>query len=193
MVTHKKIIAFVGMPGSGKGTCTDYLHGAHKWPLLHFGTMVYEEVQRRGLHNVNDEVFVRLDMRQKEGPAVLAKHIAAKTKSYLEKGSSIIVLDGLYSWTEYKYLKEQFGEDLVVIALAAPLKLRHERVLARKDSHRTYTLKELIARETDEIENLEKGGPIAIADYTIVNDSEPYELINQLDSLLHQLGIGSTN
>src|SRR3990167_4854060 len=110
-----RVIALVGMPGSGKGTCADYLHDKHGWPVVHFGNMIYEEVQRRGLDNVNDEVFVREDMRNKEGPAVFAKHVARKAQEHFKDGTKTVVLDGLYSWSEYKYLAETFGDALLVI------------------------------------------------------------------------------
>jgi dephospho-CoA kinase len=186
-MSKQRVIALVGMPGSGKGTCTDYLEKKHGWPVIHFGNMVYEEVQRRGLDNVKDEIFVREDMRQKEGPAVLAKHVAKKVVSYFENGMSTVVLDGLYSWTENKYLAEKFGESLVVIAIVAPKKLRRDRVLNRKDSHRKYTLEKLINREIAEIENIEKGGPIAYADYTILNDSDTNALTQKLDQIIDSL------
>lgn len=149
--------------------------------------MVYEEVERRGLDNVKDEIFVREDMRAKEGPAVLAKHVAKKVQHNFNNGENRVVLDGLYSWTEYKYLHSLFGDDLIVIAVAAPKNIRHQRVLDRKDSHRKYTLDQLITREIAEIENLEKGGPIANADYTIVNDEDPYKLIEKLEQILKQI------
>jgi dephospho-CoA kinase len=181
----KTVIALVGMPVSGKGTCTDYLHEAYGWPLIHFGNMVYEEVQRRGLDNVKDETFVREDMRAKEGLDVFAKHAARKVDQYFEKNHHIVVLDGLYSWTEYKYLKQKFGDDLLVIATTAPRLSRYERILARKDGHRKYTsVEQIINREVNEIEHLEKGGPIAYADYTIVNDTEPDHMLDKLKLIL---------
>jgi dephospho-CoA kinase len=181
----RTVIALVGMPGSGKGTCTDYLHATYDWPLVHFGNMVYEEVQRRGLDNVKDETFVREDMRALEGPDVLAKHAARKAEECFGKGSHIVVLDGLYSWTEYKYLKQKFGDDLLVIATSAPKKVRYERILARIDGHRKYTsVEQIINREVAEIENLEKGGPIAYADYTIVNDIDQDAMLTKLTSIL---------
>jgi dephospho-CoA kinase len=179
------VIAFVGMPGSGKGTCSDYLSQKYGWPILHFGNMVYEEVTKRGLHNVNDEKFVREDMRHQEGPAVLAKRITSIIKQLDSKTNPVILLDGLYSWSEYTYLAEQFGENLLTIATTAPKKLRRERVLNRKDSHRKYTLNELTAREISEIENLEKGGPIAYADYTLNNSTNTVaDLFIQLEAVL---------
>lgn len=172
------------MPGSGKGTCTNHLNQKHGWPIVHFGNMVYEEVQRRGLHNVDDELFVRQDMRKQEGPAVLAKHVARKADAYFAEGAENVVLDGLYSWSEYKYLSDKYGDKLIVIATTSPKKVRRERVLTRKDAHRKYTLEQLITREVDEIENLEKGGPIAYADYTLANTKNLEDLLTQLDAMV---------
>src|SRR4029077_20474023 len=101
--TNPRVVAFVGMPGSGKGTCTDYLHTTYNWPVVHFGNMVYEEVQRRGLDNIRAETFVREDMRAQEGKAVLAKHAARKADEYAATGNQTIVFDGLYSWSELLY------------------------------------------------------------------------------------------
>lgn len=183
----KRIIALVGMPGSGKGTCSTYLEGKYNYPVVHFGSMVYEEVQRRGLDNVKDEKFVREDMRFQEGPAVLAKHAAKKAEQYFAHGKDTVVFDGLYSWSELKYLHNEFGDNLVVIALTAPRKLRYQRILARKDSHRKYTsVEQIIERDKSEIENLEKGGPIAFADYTINNSGEQADLLGDLDNILHE-------
>ena len=181
----KTVIALVGMPGSGKGTCTDYLHDTYGWPLIHFGNMVYEEVQRRGLDNIKDEIFVREDMRAQEGPDVLAKHVARKVEHYFNEGESVVILDGLYSWTEYKYLVDKFGDELLVIATTAPRRTRYQRILARQDGHRKYTtIEQIVAREVAEIEHLEKGGPIAYADYTIINDGEPEQMLTKLTSIL---------
>lgn len=180
----KKIIAFVGMPGSGKGTCTDYLAETHHYPVVHFGNMLYEEVQRRGLNNNEDENFVRTDMREKEGPAVFAKHAARKADEYFADGAKVVVFDGLYSWGEYKFLSEQYGDDLVTVAIAAPKALRRQRVLDRKDSHRKYTLEQLIAREIAELETIDKGAPIAYADYTIVNNQDKQHLLDELEAIL---------
>jgi dephospho-CoA kinase len=181
------VIAFVGMPGSGKGTCGDYLSEKYGWKVMHFGNMVYEEVARRGLHNVNDEKFVREDMRDKEGPAVLAKRISANIHKLGSKTNPVVLLDGLYSWSEYTFLDETFGDNLLVIAVTAPKTLRRQRVMDRKDSHRKYTLAGLITREISEIENLEKGGPIAYADYTLNNSTNDMrDLFAQLEAVLEE-------
>ncbi len=182
-----KIVALVGMSGSGKGTCTSYISEKYGVPVVHFGNMVYEEVQRRGLDNVKDEQFVREDMRKQDGPAVLAKHVARKAQDEIEKGATGIVLDGLYSWSEYKYLRSVFGDRLTTIAVVAPRTVRYQRVANRKDSHRQYTVQQVEERDIAEIENLEKGGPIAFADYTLTNGAAPEDLLEQVDGVLEKI------
>lgn len=169
-----KVIAVVGMTGSGKGTLVDYLTETLHAPKVYFGGMVYEEVEKRGLDIVSDERMVREDMRAKEGPAVLAKRAAARAQELLASGEKIVILDGVYSWSEDKYLREVFGDEYVAIAVVGSKALRYQRVVARKDAHRQYTLKQVAKRDTQEIEGIEKGGPIAYADYYILND-DSYE------------------
>ncbi|MGH7158267.1 MAG: AAA family ATPase [Candidatus Saccharimonadales bacterium] len=183
-MNRPKIIALVGMAGSGKGTCTDFISQTYHVPVVHFGNMVYEEVERRGLDIVQHEREVREDMRKKEGRAVLAKRAAEKAQKFLANGEKGVVLDGLYSWTEYKHLRSMFDDDLAVIAVIAPRQLRYERIVNRKDSRRSYTKEQVEKRDIEEIENLEKGGPIAMADYTITNDATSEEMLANLRTIL---------
>ncbi len=176
-----KIIAFVGMPGSGKGTCVEYFTNLGA-PNVYFGGMVYEEVEKRGLDRVKDEKEVREDMRKTEGPAVFAKRAATKARQYFAEGIPLVIFDGIYSWSEYTYLKEAFGDIITVVAVVTDRNMRHQRVLARKDG-RIYTAEEVEARDRAEIENLEKGGPIANADHYILNNGTMEDLREQLDSL----------
>ncbi|HZM64257.1 MAG TPA: AAA family ATPase [Candidatus Saccharimonadales bacterium] len=186
---HPKIIALVGMAGSGKGTCTTFISETYHIPVVHFGNMVYEEVERRGLDIVKHEREVREDMRRQEGLTVLAKRAAKRAQEFLDKGEKTVVLDGLYSWSEYKYLKEAFGDDIQVIAVVAPRKLRYARAASRQDARRKYTAEQVEKRDIEEIENLEKGGPIAMADYTILNDTTPDAMLGSLRSVLNNLDL----
>jgi dephospho-CoA kinase len=188
--TNPKIIALVGMPGSGKGTCTDYLSEAHSWPVIHFGNAMYDELLKQGYDSVKDENWFRKKLRDDHGPAVLAMLVSNQADERAAQGEKVIVLDGLYSWTEYKYMHGHYGDNLTVIAVAAPRKLRYERILTRQDSHRKYSgVEQIVEREIAEIENIEKGGPIAYADFTIVNDGAPEDMTNKLDGILKSEGI----
>lgn len=183
-----QVIAVVGMPGSGKGTAVAHLKEKYKLPSVYFGGMVYDEVRRRGLDIVLDERMVREDMRLKDGPAVLAIRAAEKVQEFLDEGAPAVVLDGVYSWSEDRYLRQTFGDKYVAIAAVNPKHVRYERVVARKDAHRPYTLEQIQLRDIEEIENLEKGGPIAFADYYIANAKDIDEFREQTDALMHELG-----
>ncbi|HET7629802.1 MAG TPA: AAA family ATPase [Candidatus Saccharimonadales bacterium] len=187
-MTRPKIIAIIGMPGSGKGTTVEHLESSYDLPKVYFGGMVYDEVKKRGLDIVMDERMVREDMRKTEGPAVLAKRAGLRADQLLKDGAEAVVLDGLYSWSEDRYLREKYGDDIVTVAVVNPKHVRYERVVERKDAHRPYTLEQIQLRDVEEIENIEKGGPIAFADHYLANAKNIDELKAQVDDLMRQLG-----
>jgi len=181
----KRVLAIVGMPGSGKGTITEHLE-SQGFKKIYFGGMVYEEVERRGLDIVKNEREVREDMRNQEGKSVLAKRAAKRAKEYFANGADTVVMDGLYSWSESKYLLDEFGEDLIVTAVVAPRSLRWKRASDRVDGKRQYTPELVAKRDIEEIENLEKGGPIAYADYYFNNIGTPEQLLAEVDEFIEQ-------
>jgi dephospho-CoA kinase len=185
-MNETKVIAFVGMPGAGKSYCVVYL-GEKGIPSVYFGGITVDEVKARGMEvNEKNEKFVREDIRAKEGNGAYAKRMITKIGEFAADGHNKIVADGLYSWTEYKIFKDHFGKNAVIIAVAAPRHLRHERLAKR--SVRPLTDDEVTSREYAEIENIEKGGPIANADYTIVNDGRPEAMVAKLDQILGEVG-----
>jgi dephospho-CoA kinase len=183
-MSNGKTIVLVGMPGAGKSYCVDYLT-QKGIPKAYFGGITVDEVKRRGLEvNEANEKMVREELRRTEGPGVMARRIITALEKFFEQGHMVTVADGLYSWTEYKIFKERFGDNALIIAIAAPRKLRHARLVNRPV--RPLTEDQVTSREYAEIEGIEKGGPIANADYTIVNDGEPEAMIAKLDDILKQ-------
>ncbi|HVS58399.1 MAG TPA: AAA family ATPase [Candidatus Saccharimonadales bacterium] len=188
-MSDKKVITLVGMPGAGKSYCVEYLE-KKGWPSVYFGGITVDEVKRRGLEvNETNEKMVREELRATEGPGVMAKRILSQIEKLFDEDHHIVIADGLYSWTEYKIFKERFGDDAIIIAITAPRKARHERLANRPV--RPFTDEQVTAREYAEIENIEKGGPIANADYTIVNDNTPDKLISRLEKVLSDANISS--
>jgi dephospho-CoA kinase len=176
-----KIIAIVGMAGSGKSLLSEYLK-AKAIPVIRFGEIIVGEVQRRGLALTPlNERLVREDIRKEHGMDACAKLALPVIKAKLLE-SSLVVIDGLYSFSEYKTLLSEFNGKLIVIAVAAPRKLRYERLAQRPE--RPLTNAEAEERDFMEIERIEKGGPIAIADYTLINDGSSEQLLAQAEALL---------
>lgn len=183
---NNKVIVLVGMPGSGKSTCVDYLL-SKGIPSVYFGGITIDEVKARGLEvNEINEKLVREDIRAKEGKGAYAKRIISKIDALFVAGKHVVVADGLYSWTEYKIFVEKFGKSAIFIAITAPRHVRHERLANRPI--RPLSDEEVTSREYAEIENLEKGGPIANADYTIANTQTPEDMLKELESILQSSG-----
>ncbi|MGV2436285.1 MAG UNVERIFIED_CONTAM: hypothetical protein LVT10_16525 [Anaerolineae bacterium] len=65
-------------------------------------------------------------------------------------------------------LNAQLGASMVVLCVTCDRALRYARLTER--SERPLTVEEAIERDFREIDHLEKGGPIAIADYTLLNN-----------------------
>lgn len=182
MKENLKIVALVGMPGAGKGLCVEYLE-KRDWPSVYFGGITIDEVKRRGLEvNEANEKIVREELRATYGLSVMADRIIEKISALQADGRQIVIADGLYTWTEYKTFKQKYGDDAVIIAVTAPRRVRHERLQNRPV--RPLTEEQATAREYAEIENIEKGGPIANADYTILNNATPAETYIQLETIL---------
>lgn len=182
-----KIIAVVGMSGSGKSVVVDYLT-EKGFPKVYFGGMIYKEMKRRGIEITSDgesEKQFREMIRETEGKDWVVKQVIEETINLINAGQKRIVLDGLYSWTEYKILKKEFPGQLTVLAVVVPKALRHFRVGKRPE--RPFNTKEIQERDRSEVENIEKGGPIAMADYYVLNDDSVAKLHNDVDAILDRI------
>ncbi len=179
-----RALALVGMPGAGKTVCAEHLEKLGFYQLR-FGGVVEGEVRERGWEvNPANEKIVREELRSQYGMAAMAIISLPKLKTALTQKPHIII-DGLYSFSEYKILNEQLGVPMVVVAIVANRQLRYQRISTRPI--RPLTPQEAEQRDFQEIETLEKGGPIALADFTLLNNGSAEELLSQLDTLLEML------
>jgi dephospho-CoA kinase len=180
---HIKIVAFVGLAGSGKSEAVKYLTDKGI-PKVYFGGVVLNALSDAGLeHTQQNEKKFREEIRQKEGRDFVVNRIIKQIHDLADAGQHHIVADGLYTWTEYKKLKHEFPGEMTVVAVVTPKHLRYERMSKRPV--RPLQPHEIDERDWAEIENLEKGGPIAIADYFVHNDKGIDWLYQQLDEVLH--------
>jgi len=184
--SRKLILAFVGMPGAGKTEATAYL-GKLGIPMVRFGALTDEGVRQMGLplNRENERVF-REKMRNEFGMGAYAIKSKPNIDALLGE-SDVVIVDGLYSWEEYTYLKKEF-ENLILVNIFAEPTIRYERLSKR--AVRPLLIEDAKSRDIAELENLNKGGPIAMADYLIENNSnDTGDLYKKLDSLISRLGI----
>jgi dephospho-CoA kinase len=180
-----KIVAFVGLTGSGKSTAVEHLT-EKGYPKVYFGGIVLDEVARRGFELTQEnEQPIREELREKEGKDFVVKRIITQIHDLIAAGQHRIVADGLYTWTEYKALKHEFPGELTVVATVSPKHLRKQRMAHRE--LRPLTPEQVDQRDWAEIENIEKGGPIAIADYYVMNDGDVELFYKQIDTILEDI------
>lgn len=182
---QNKIIAVVGLAGSGKTTVVDYIT-EKGFPKVYLGGIIFEAMEQAGIERTpeNGQKF-REEIREKEGKDFVIRRAIDQAHKLIEAGQHHIVFDGLYSWTEYKILKHEFPGEVTIVAVTAPRVIRHRRLSVRPEN--PYTQSEADQRDWSEIENLEKGGPIAIADHLIVNDGTIEELYEKVDKVLDEI------
>jgi len=162
-----KVVAIVGMTGAGKTEAARVFSGSG-FTSIRFGDVTDEEIGKRGLElNEENERRVRELLRRERGMAAYAELNLPRIDKARTDGD--VVVDGLYSWEEYVLLKDHYRDDFHVVAVCASPRVRHKRLAGRPE--RPLTPDEAADRDRAEIEILNKGGPIAVADYTIVNES----------------------
>lgn len=164
-----KILAVVGMSGSGKSMVASYFKNMG-FPIIYFGEFIVRELEKRKLAiTPNNEQFVREEIRRQKGMDVCAQIAVPLIKLRLAE-HHLVIIDGLYSFQKYKILKREFSDNLFILAIFTPKNIRYKRLNLRQE--RPSTLLEAERRDYLEIEKIEKGGPTAIADLTIINDKD---------------------
>ena len=178
-----KVVSIVGMTGSGKSEVASVFE-ENGFARIRFGDVTDEEIKQRGLElNEENERYIRELLRQEQGMSAYARLNQFRIDSALEH--SDVVIDGLYSWEEYIYLKGYYKENFCVVAVWASPGTRYARLTIRLN--RRLTVEEAASRDRAEVENINKGGPIAMADFTIINESSLENLRREAKKIISGL------
>ena len=178
-----KVVSIVGMTGAGKSEVARVFE-EDGFIRIRFGDVTDQEIKERGLElNEKNERRIRELLRKERGMAAYAQMNLPRINSALTYAD--VVIDGLYSWEEYTFLKDYYGEGFCVVAVCASPGTRYARLASR--SSRGLTAEEAAGRDRAEIENINKGGPIAMADYTIINESSLEDLEEEVRRVITSL------
>ena len=91
-----KIIAIVGMCGSGKSIASDYYEKLG-FQNIYFGKVTLDQLKRENLEITPDnEKLIREKLRKEYGMGAFALLLLDQIQNASQKGN--VVLDGLYSW-----------------------------------------------------------------------------------------------
>lgn len=178
-----KIIAIVGMCGSGKSIASDILveKGFQK---VYFGGVTMDKLKEKNLEiTPENEKEMREKLREDLGMAAFAKILLPKIQELVRDND--VVLDGLYSWDEYQFLEKELGKTMKTIAIVTDKKLRYKRLSEREI--RPLTKSEAKSRDLAEIDNIAKAPPIAYADYFILNNGSLEDYRKRLEEILKEI------
>lgn len=178
-----KVVAVVGMPGSGKSEVVACFEEAGFF-RVYFGDVIFNRMKEEELEiNERNEQKTRERLRAEGGMGVAAEKSLPMIEERLKKGN--VVVESMYSWEEYLILNEKYGKDFVMIAVYASPKTRYSRLGTR--DYRPLTPEDARSRDYTQLVNIHTGGPIAMADFTLVNEGSLKELQEKMKAFIKNL------
>ncbi len=170
-VNRIKVVAFAGMPGSGK-TAAVKVAADRGVQVLRMGDAVWDEVKRQGLP-LDAKVVGQVadEMRRTHGPDIWARRTLRK----VDVDAKLVVIDGLRSMAELQVFKNALGEDFILVHIHCPTGVRLERIKARGREDDTATEEAFRARDEREL-SWGLGQVLEEADVVISNTGTEQEL-----------------
>ena len=162
-----RIIAFVGMPASGKGEAA-VVAKELGYPVVNMGNVVREEVHRLGLEPTDENLGgTGTRLRREEGLSAIARRCVTKLRAL---NGGVAVVDGVRNIEEVHFFKEEFGNDFLLINVQSSTKDRLARIRGRgRADDRLMDDERLRMRDEREL-GWGMVESINNADLTIVND-----------------------
>mgnify|MGYP000847980978 CR=1 FL=1 len=180
---QKFVLAVVGLPGAGKTEAVNYILQKTGLPKVYLGDVTLDALRAKGLpFTQENERPVREEIRARHGMGAYALLSLPKIRQFYETSS--VIIESMYSWEEYLIFRQEFGNNFKVLAIYASPATRTQRMAVRPE--RPLTEEELIARDFAQIEKLNQAGPIARADWTIINEGSSEDLHSEIDNILEK-------
>ncbi|WP_462272985.1 dephospho-CoA kinase [Methanohalophilus sp.] len=178
-----KIIAFVGMPASGKSEASKVIRNMGL-NVINMGDVIREEVKHRQLNPTDSNTgMVANDLRDKEGMDAVARKCIPKIK---QKDNDVVVIDGVRGIAEVETFKNEFGNKFSLIAINSPIENRFKRVRKRCRSDDMQKIEDLKIRDEREM----KWGmsqAMETADITIENTASLKEFRKQVKDTVERI------
>lgn len=172
-----KIIAFTGMPFSGKSEAVK-IAKEQNIPVIRMGDMVWEETKRQDLE-INDSNVGKIanNMRKTHGMNIWAQRTYEKIKTIKDK--KILVIDGVRNIEEVDFFKKNLGKDFILVAVKVNDELRYKRAMKRGREDDSADIKRIKERDNREI-SWGLNTVIASADIVLSNEGTFEELHDKI-------------
>jgi len=179
-------IGFTGPNAAGKGEAVKYLVDRHKFIAHSLSDIIRSEAKTRGLEPARENLIaIGNELREKEGPAVLAKRTVEKIKNAPQA-----VIDSIRNPKEIEELRKSL-KDFKLIGISADINVRFERAKKRGrigDGITPEEFKKQEEKENTKDENAQQLNKCyETADIKIDNSGTVEELYGRLDKILEEL------
>jgi dephospho-CoA kinase len=166
-----RLIIITGMPGAGKSEVAQVLR-EEGFPVISMGDIVREEVRKRGLEpNPANTGTVMLDLREREGPAAVARRCLDGLRAMT---SHTVVIEGCRSIAELEVF-EQYAEPVIVLCIHSSPQTRFARLRQRARGDAPPEWSAFRERDLREI-SVGLGGIIALSDVMLINEGSIEDL-----------------
>lgn len=179
------VIAFTGMPGSGKTEAVAEAQ-AQSIPVLRMGDFVRDETKRRGLPLEDAHLGrVAMDLRKTMGKDYWAR-LTCDAIQARHGGDRLVVVDGVRNYEEVEAFRKRLPGRFNLVAVVADETRRRARLLQRGRSDDPMRVHEVEERDRREID-YGIGNAIERADVTIRNDGDLGQLRRRVREALARL------
>ena len=178
------IIGLTGANASGKGEAAGYLK-SKGFEYYSLSDILREEAGLRGVEPSRENLIaLGNELREKNGPAVLANLTAKKIKD-----NNNYVIDSIRNPFEIEALRKL--NKFTLIGIDAPVELRFKRAVKRNRLGDSKTLKDFIEKEKREnvvsATNQQLENCFKEADIKIMNDSGMENLSKKIDEAIEKI------
>jgi dephospho-CoA kinase len=183
---QKKLILIVGLAGSGKSTISRFIKDKFNADIFHTGDIIREEVRRRELERTtkNEILIANWFFANRKREKIIIERIAEKIKKSNKK---IIVIEGLTTYENLKYLEKLVEIKPIVLSIITTLNVRVKRESKRGRFGKKRNIEYVKSRDDFE-KSRGIGKLMKKADYTIDNsrlskkqaNDKVYKLIKEI-------------
>lgn len=164
---NRLVIGLAGMPGAGKSIVVEVAK-ERGYGVFVMGDVVREEAGRRGLEpNPENIGKIMLELRQKEGPTVMARRCIPKIKQAI-RGK--VIIDGIRNLNEVEEFKKHFPKFSLIAIHSCP-ETRFIRLYCRRRSDDPENWEIFHERDRREL-SVGLGNAIAMVEHMIVNEED---------------------
>ncbi|UCH72512.1 MAG: flagellar hook-basal body complex protein FliE [Thermoplasmatales archaeon] len=179
-----KIIAFAGMPFSGKSEAVKVAKDRNI-PVIRIGDMIWDEVKKQGLE-INDKNVGKIanKMRKLKGKDIWAKRTIDKIKS--ADKTKFLVIDGIRNIEEIDTFKRELDKNFMVIGIDVPDEIRYKRAMDRGREDDSKDLDKIKERDKREI-GWGLDLVISSADIVISNNGSVEDFRNKIGEIFNKI------